>query len=310
MSPEPLSPEPLPDDSATRSRRACVFAHFDQDDDVDEYVYWYINELLTVCGSLVFVTVSKISQEQQQRLGALGINVVVRENVGYDFMSYRLGIEQLSLPEFDELVLCNDSVYGPVYPLRQLFELMQQRSADFWGATDSYELKYHLQSFFLVFRASALNAPAFIRFWREVSIIPDKRRLVEAYEIGLTQSLITAGLEADSVFSSHRTTLITRMRNSPLTHLKTVARRFLEPDFWRTVSNVLFRGHTVAVNSMHSEWKALLLVHRVPFLKVALLRENPRGLRPEMPQVSSTLLQLGTYPVELIERHQQRVRRC
>ncbi|WP_439107106.1 rhamnan synthesis F family protein [Congregibacter sp.] len=51
----------------------------------------------------------------------LGINVLVCETFGYDFMSYRLGIEQLFLAAFDELLLCNDSVYGPVYTLRQLF---------------------------------------------------------------------------------------------------------------------------------------------------------------------------------------------
>lgn len=295
-------------DSSTAVRRACVFAHYDKHDEVDDYVYWHLEELLKVSSTLVFVTVCNISPLHQQRLKTMGIALLMRENIGYDFMSYRLGIETLILSNFDELVLCNDSVYGPFYPLPELFETMQPRPADFWGVTDSYELQYHLQSFFLVLRTSALRSPAFSEFWRGVSVISDKQKLVEAYEVGLSQTLLDARLRADSLFCSEKTSLAARVRASWSSYLETLARRLFDPTFWRSVSNIVFRGHSVAVNSMHKEWKALMLEHRVPFLKIALIRDKPKGAAPDPAEVFSSIAQLGNYPVELIRAHQERVR--
>ena len=40
--------------------RVCVFAHYDYNDIVDDYVYYYLNELLLVVQKLVFVSVSEI----------------------------------------------------------------------------------------------------------------------------------------------------------------------------------------------------------------------------------------------------------
>lgn len=308
MTPDASAHKQPSSESMPQSRRACVFAHYDKDEQVDEYVYWYLRELLTVSESLIFVTVSNISLSHQQRLSDMGIDLLMRENIGYDFMSYRLGVESLALSNFDELILCNDSVYGPFYPLQQLFDSMRQRPIDFWGATDSYELQYHLQSFFLVFRASAFRSSEFAAFWQAVAVISDKQKLVEAYEVGLTQTLLASGLHSDALFSSAELSISTRIRDSWLVHLNTLGRRLFDPKFWRSVINVVFRGHAIAVNSMHTEWKALLLEHKVPFLKVALIRDNPRGLRPNPVEVFSAVSQVGSYPVELIRTHQERVR--
>ena len=76
--------------------RAVVFAHYDAQDVVDPYVYYYLNKLADVSSKIVFVTTSNISPEEVQDLEQLGCDVVVRDNFGYDFMSYRVGLESFN----------------------------------------------------------------------------------------------------------------------------------------------------------------------------------------------------------------------
>ena len=40
---------------ASSTRRAAVFAHYDKDDIVDDYVYYYLTELQKVCDSVVLL---------------------------------------------------------------------------------------------------------------------------------------------------------------------------------------------------------------------------------------------------------------
>ncbi len=170
--------------------RVCVFAHYDKDNTVDEYVYYYLNELLTIVQKLVFVTVSDIPKKDVERLEELNIEVIKRENIGYDFYSYKVGIEQLDLNLYDELIVCNDSVFGPLFPMKKIFDKMNTEECDFWGITDSRLIAYHLQSYFLVFRKSILQSLTFSQFWKELKILEDKNEIIKRYEIGLSSTLI------------------------------------------------------------------------------------------------------------------------
>jgi lipopolysaccharide biosynthesis protein len=61
--------------------------------------------------------------------------------------------------------------------------------------TDTPEVMWHLQSYFLVFRAPALHHPAFLQFWGSVLPYRTKRQLILSCEIGLTTFLVEQGLK-------------------------------------------------------------------------------------------------------------------
>ena len=185
-------------------KTACVFAHYDRQGEVDDYVIYYLRELSRVADSIQFVTTAELNDDAIDRVTGLGVNVIQRENRGYDFVSYKTGIEAIDLTQFDELVLCNHSVYGPFSELEPVFDAMRSRAADFWGLTDSYDTQHHLQSYFLVFTREVFGSSAFEDFWRSVRVLDEKEAIIRRYEVGLSRSLVDAGFRFDAVASSRQ----------------------------------------------------------------------------------------------------------
>jgi len=86
-----------------------------------------------------------------------------RENLGHDFGSWadfsRLLKQQgLSFSQFQQVILANDSVIGPVAPLQPLLKTIEETNSDLVGLTDSPQRVHHLQSYFIVFQKNALTS--------------------------------------------------------------------------------------------------------------------------------------------------------
>lgn len=254
--------------------RACVFAHFDKDDKVDEYVYYYLNELVSIVNKLIFVTVSAISEEDSEKLKDLGIEVIQRENIGYDFYSYKIGIERLDLNQYDEVIICNDSVFGPLYSLKSIFDQMEKKQCDFWGITDSIQLAYHIQSYFLVFNKSIIVSTIFSQFWDEIAILDDKSEIIRRYEVGLSQLLVSHGYKAEVfshlVINSHYSSkrLLKRLLKKPYKIFK----------FLVTPSRYIKDIFKKSVNSSIKFWDFLLVQNKMPFVKKSLLTDGEESI--------------------------------
>ena len=73
-------------------KRLAVFAHYDRDNLLDDYVFRYLAGLKCVVDSIVFVSASRLSDASVGRLKTLCDTVMLRENVGYDFGSWQAGL--------------------------------------------------------------------------------------------------------------------------------------------------------------------------------------------------------------------------
>lgn len=286
--------------------RVCVFAHYDKDNMVDEYVYYYLHELLTVTQKLVFVTVSDISKKDAERLENLNIEVIKRENIGYDFYSYKVGIERLDLNLYDELIVCNDSIFGPVVPMKNIFTKMQDKECDFWGITDSGLIDYHLQSYFLVFRKSILQSLTFSRFWDELKVLEDKKEIIKRYEVGLSQRLLKKDYKAQ-VYIHYA---INKNDNS----IRLLKRLWKKP--YKIFKFLIFphRYYSEAIkkngNASVVFWDALLVQYQLPFIKKSLIVNKSEGLEnmKRLQLIFQKQLLKSNYPIALIESYFRRER--
>ena len=177
------------------------------------------------------------------------------------------------------VLIANDSVYGPLRPLDPILAQVDFDHADLWGATESWQTRYHLQSYFLIAGRKALTSEAWRAFWRKVRPVQSKTWVVRRYEVGLTQALIRGGLRCAAIWPYAQLigdvdpaligragdddplatdpSLIARRSHAGRIRQGAVARRPLNPtsDLWRQ-----------------------LLQTGYPFLKRQLLRENPSGV--------------------------------
>lgn len=181
-------------------RRIAVYAHFDASGEVKRYVTHHLERLSSECERLIFVSTSNLSDSEAEKARAFANVVIQRRNEGFDFGSWKRGLAEIDLKEWDELVLTNSSVIGPARPLREVFARMEARECDFWGLTEGLAPLRHLQSYFLVFRRHALQSETFEAFWKSVLPYRDKGQIILSYEVGLTRFLFEHGLRPAAMF--------------------------------------------------------------------------------------------------------------
>lgn len=266
------------DGQGPRSDKVCIFVHYDAGGVLRAHAQRYLDALLAEGFCVVFVSNSPMVREALDLLATRCVRILLRDNRGYDFAAYRDAILDLEITRHRPamLLLANDSVYGPLSPLGGLLDGMHFDAADVWAATDSWQHRYHLQSYFVGFGPAALAHPAFLRFWHQVRNARSKWAVVKHYEIGLTRAMQAGGLRCAAVFDCQslmrRAADIMEAEPTPGASAalsRTSAKRAL-----------LAASRRCAVNPVIDLW--LLLVEAGgPFLKRELLRDDPTG-QPEL----------------------------
>lgn len=266
--------------------RLVLFIHFDRGGAVRPQVLHYIQEFKANGREVVFVTNSgKLRPEALAELQAHCAAVLVRRNVGYDFGAWADALQHLGLPRADtqEVILANDSVFGPLLPLGNVLLQIDYDKADVWGLTESWQVRYHLQSFFLAFGPAALRAAGFRAFWANVRPVPMKTYIVKRYEVGVTQAMMRAGLRCAALWNYEALTAmagrdaLSRLLEEDETDLGKVDP--LHAMRRKQLLHIRERmAERVALNPTSDLWRQLLLAG-FPFIKRELLRDNPSGVR-------------------------------
>ncbi len=183
-------------------KRIAIFASYSKEGIIADYVLYYLQGLKNVADDIVFIADNEIQKEEAKKLQGLVTYYKCERHGCYDFGSYRIGFEWLEkkriLDEVDELIFCNDSCYGPVYPLKDIFEEMDSRkSVDFWGMFDSNESEHHIMSFFLSFKKKVFQSHEFCNFVHSFRKLGNFWDYVDQYEKRFTAILEKAGFKSD-----------------------------------------------------------------------------------------------------------------
>lgn len=250
-------------------KRLTLFAHYDGGGEVKRYVLFHLSALRAVSSELWFISSATLSDDELGKARKVCERAWTRENVGYDFGMWKEALARIDVTEWDEVVLTNSSVFGPLSPLDEVFARAPAR-ADFWGMTENPEVTSHLQSYFLVFRARLLRSPEFANFWNDVAPLRDKRRIIESYEVGLTRTFSEAGF-----------------RGEPLVSMAGLPKR-----------SMLVRFRRPHLENPTIVQPVALLERGMPYVKVELLRDNPGKVR--LGPVRQAMLRAG-YDPSLVE---------
>lgn len=286
---------PLP---IQRKKYICVFSHFDKDNLVDDYVLYYIKNLFESDCNVIFVTTSIISHHEQEKLFPYCDKIIIRENIGYDFSSYKIGIESVDdINQYEKLIIANDSCYGPLYPLKEILSYGDEMRLDMWGVATSREFFYHIQSYFLVFNQAMFKSPSFKNFWKSVHIVTLRENIVFKYEIGASQYFLKKGFKLGAFCDCDdiKTYLLS---NNMIAPRETISR--VLPDY----SNRPIFNKLDELNISLYCWDIIIANYRCPFIKRDLLYYNL--CKVDISYWQALLGECTQFDVSLIENHLKR----
>lgn len=173
-------------------RRLCLFSFYDPDGVVDNYVIYLLKSLRKVSCQIYIAVNGSISRQGLQDLTNYADKVIKRPNVGFDAGAYKdmlcnhIGWDNLK--QYDELILCNNTFFGPFISLERIIQEMEY-NYDFWGLnkTENTVVDY-IQSYFLVMNLRILSSEDLYYFFEKYIDESDESLLnvdVE-FEIGMT----------------------------------------------------------------------------------------------------------------------------
>src|SRR6185437_8167860 len=184
----------------------CLFAQYDPSGRIAPHVLRYLAHLAE-CGFAVHVAcsgVARLTDDDEAALRRIGATPHLRPNAGLDFGAWQELLRAGCAEGAPEVLLANDSVFGPFADLRPLLATMRARRLDAWGMVASTEGVWHLQSWFICLSAHALASPAVQRVLAQPFAEMSKPEIILHGELGLGTALRAAGLAIGAAFEEPR----------------------------------------------------------------------------------------------------------
>ena len=187
-------------------KNLCLFAGFDRTNTIQDYVLYYIKSLAKFC-DVYYLADCPMPEEELNKLAPYTKKTYAHRHNRYDFGSWAELIDKIGWNEIekqDNLILCNDSCYGPLFDLERIFNEMNQKDIDFWGMTGNNDLNYHLQSYFLSFKKDILKDQSFHDFFSTIEKQESNMDVILKYEVELSQLLLRNNFKCQSYITIDR----------------------------------------------------------------------------------------------------------
>ena len=197
-------------------KRIALYVIYDQDGILDGFRAYFLKELRKVTDYICAVVSGTLTDESDRQLRGLADEVYYRDNKGLLAGAWFDGIQHIGwekLYAYDELLMLNDSFFGPFYPLKDLFDAMEESDADFYGAMKNYEEKsYHEIAgrklkhgffrgsicYFYIIKRRLLHSKEFRKYWSHLPEIKEDWDTYFYAEISFYDYVLDHGFRADA----------------------------------------------------------------------------------------------------------------
>lgn len=191
--------------------RIAIYAIYDKCGKVDDYIVYFAKKVREIVDTLIVVSNHALPQNEKSKL-TMADKIYERDDVGFDAGGLAYALNKLylqgELEKYNEALFLNDSIFGPFYPLEDMFSVMEKnQELDFWGIAerglsdfDGGDELYaeHVQLYFYVVREKMLHSQDFIDYWQTISDkITDFRSAIINYEFAFTEHFSKLGYKWD-----------------------------------------------------------------------------------------------------------------
>ncbi|HBV81252.1 MAG TPA: hypothetical protein DEB74_00340 [Lachnospiraceae bacterium] len=185
--------------------RLCIYMTYNKENKIEEYIGYMLKALRGYTTTLYVVCNFPVILSGLEYIEPYIDKIFYRENRGLDAGAYKdmlcnfIGWD--TVYQYDELILMNDSFFGPFYDFGNYFDLMENIARDFWGMTRHFPGEYapvgkypsHIQSYFLIFCSRVLKSNQFRRFWEELVYPKTYPEAILNYELKINEVLKNSG---------------------------------------------------------------------------------------------------------------------
>ncbi|UIN29875.1 rhamnan synthesis F family protein [Microbacterium binotii] len=205
---------PRPADAFPASgKRLLIYVVYDRRGDVEDYIPYALSKLRAHCDRIFVVVNGALTDQGRAVLEPVADDILVRPNRGFDIWGYKDGLDAVGagIEEYDEVVLANDTWFGPVRPFEPVFERMDAQKLHFWGMTDHVRvdpnpftgtgyLAYHIQSYWLAVRRDLVASEEWTSYWRDLPPMDSYSDAVVKHEATFTEFLTGHGFVGEVAF--------------------------------------------------------------------------------------------------------------
>lgn len=182
--------------------RLFVFVFYDAEGIVDEYIEYMLSRTKEISQDIYIIINGKIVKQSFLKLKQYSNHIFQRDNKGFDAGAYKdffdvyINVDELS--KWDEIILFNDTFYGPFGGWNKIFERYEQEDVDFWGLSfhpSGYleqdeikiEFSYHIQGYFISIRKKMFLDNRFFDFWKKLDYPKSYYEAVISFEVDFTE---------------------------------------------------------------------------------------------------------------------------
>ena len=199
-----------------KTTRFLIFVHYNRYNELSPHVLYTLSKLRNYYDKIVCVSNSNLSNSDKIKANEFCDVLRIRENKGFDFGAWK----EILLEEgwnnlicYDSVTLMNDSCFGPLIEMQEVFDKMENKNVDFWGLTQ-YEnnnkwmpnhiggIPDYIQSYFLCFTKQVVKSAIFQRFWEKLILMAHIDNVIRVYEVNLSRILQKAGFKYSVYFEN------------------------------------------------------------------------------------------------------------
>lgn len=179
-------------------KRLMIYFFYDKDGKVDDYVPYFLQSFRPFCEEICVVVNGFLTDDSKIKLEEKCNKLLIRENIGFDSGAYKHAIEHYGydkIKKYDELILANFTMFGPIFSPQEMFDKMDESDCDFWGITEFPSVNFyfagvkidrHVQSYFINFKKKIINSDDFIEYWLTLKTATNYEEAVAFHELRTT----------------------------------------------------------------------------------------------------------------------------
>jgi len=183
-----------------KDNMAFIIAHYHEEGKLPKHLLKHVKYIKKFSDQIIFVS-TKLSPIYIKQLKPHA-TVIVRPNRGYDFYSYKIGLNVIqNIEDIDHLIFFNSS-FLTIDPFKLYKQYLSRIAEDgLYGISSCSAPQYHIQSYFFSIAGKELiQSKVFFDWWERLKAINNRSAVIQKYEVGMTQWFLRNKIFVKSVY--------------------------------------------------------------------------------------------------------------